>query len=137
MKRLIHPLLCWMLSGILVWSGAVKALNPAAFAEAIMGFNLVAWPIAVGLSHYLPWLELIVAVALLIPRLRSGGVLVAAMLFTGFSVVLAITWWRGFDVNCGCFGSSGQTAIHWVFMRATLLSAISWYCGLRSQHGIA
>jgi putative oxidoreductase len=65
--------------------------------------------------------------------LRSGGVLVAGMLFTGFSVVLAITWSRGIDVNCGCFGSSDQAAIQWAFMRAALLAAISWYCLLPRQ----
>ncbi|CAM2981887.1 MauE/DoxX family redox-associated membrane protein [Rariglobus hedericola] len=125
MKRIIHLILCAMIGGVLAWAGAIKVLNPAAFAESIMGFNLVPWPVAVGLSHYLPWLELTVAVALWISGSRVGALMVSALLFTGFSMILAITWWRGIDVTCGCFGTSTQTTVAWACLRAALLAAVA------------
>jgi hypothetical protein len=71
-----------------------------------MGFNFVPWPIAAGLAQPAVTVE----VAWLLPRWRGGTLLVSALLFTGFSIILAITWWRGIDVTCGCFGTSTQTA---------------------------
>lgn len=132
MKRMIHPLLCWLLAGVLAWAGALKAINPAEFAEAIMGFSLVPWLVAVSLSHYLPWLEIVVAAALLIPRWRSGALLIASVLFTSFVLIFSLTWWRGIDVTCGCFGSTSPTPLSWALLRAALLAAVAWYCSLRS-----
>lgn len=133
MKRISRLVLCGLIAGVLAWSGATKALNPAMFAEAIMGFSLVPWSVAVGLSHYLPWLELSVAVALVLPRWRAGALMVSALLFTAFSVILAITWWRGIDVTCGCFGTSAQTTVTWAFLRAVILAIVTWYCSQQSR----
>ena len=129
----MHPPLCWSLAGLLVWAGAAKALNPQLFAENIMGYRLVSWPVAAGLALYLPWLELIVATALCVPRWRSGALLLASVLFTAFTVILATTWWRGIDVTCGCFGEAGRVTIGWAFWRAVLLAAVGWFGVLHSR----
>jgi putative oxidoreductase len=133
MKRMIHPLLCWLLTGALAWAGVLKAMNPAAFAEAIMGFNLVPWPVASVLALYLPWLEIVTAAALVVPRWRTSGLVIASVLFTSFVLILALTWWRGIDVTCGCFGSTTPTSLSWALLRATLLAALAWYCAHRSD----
>ncbi len=127
MTRRWLTVLCWVLSGLLVWAGIVKALNPAAFAENIMGFRLVPWSIAVGLALYLPWLELMTALALLLPRWRAGALLITAMLFTGFALLWAITWGRGIDVTCGCFGGGGSSSAIWSLARAVVLAAGAWF----------
>jgi len=82
--------------------------------------------VGVALALYLPWLELIIAVALFVPRWRQSALLLAAVLSTLFVVVWAITWTRGLDVSCGCFGGQGATNAAWAFFRAILLSCFAW-----------
>lgn len=118
----------WLLAGVLVWAGALKALDPTAFAESIMGFNVVSWPVAVMSALYLPWLELATGVGLVVPRWRDGAALMAAVLFTLFTLLWAITWMRGIDVACGCFGAGAGAGVGvvWSFWRALGLAALAW-----------
>ncbi len=126
-RRAIVLCVCLALAALLGWSGAAKALDPAAFAEAILGFRLVPHPVAVALALYLPWLELFVAAALLVPRWRAGALWVAAVLLALFALLWAVTWLRGLDVSCGCFGGQGRSSAAWSLARAALLAAASWF----------
>ena len=128
MKPRWKTFLSWLLAGVLIWAGGTKVLNPAALAESIAGFNIVAWPVAVAGAFYLPWLELIVGLGLLVPRWRTGGAWVAALLFTGFTLLWVITWARGINVTCGCFGSGGETSVAWGLARAAGLAVVGWVC---------
>ncbi|MFA6287910.1 MAG: MauE/DoxX family redox-associated membrane protein [Opitutaceae bacterium] len=116
----------WILAIVFGWAGATKVADPSAFANSITGFRLVPWPVGVALALYLPWLELIIAAALLVPRWRQSALLLAAVLSTIFVVVWAITWARGLDVSCGCFGGQGTTNAAWALLRAILLSGFAW-----------
>ena len=126
MKPAWTTFLGWVLAGVLIWAGGAKALDPAALAENIAGFRLVPWPMAVAGAFYLPWLELVVGIGLLVPRWRTGSAWLAALLFTAFSLVWAITWVRGLDVTCGCFGSTDVSTASWSFARAAVLTAFAW-----------
>lgn len=108
------------LAALLAWAGVLKALDPAAFAEAIQGFRLTTVPVAAALALYLPWLELLLAAGLLAPRWRSGALLVTTVLFAAFTALWMVTWLRGIDVACGCFGGAGHTPAAWGFVRALI-----------------
>ena len=126
MKRRLTFVLSTLLAGVLICAGAVKALDPSALAESIMSFRLVPWPVAVAGAFYLPWLELLMGVALLVPRWREGAVWVAALLFSGFTLVWLVTWMRGINVACGCFGGGGETSAAWGLARALGLTLMAW-----------
>lgn len=75
------------------------------FALAIQHYRILPWPdLTLLLAVYLPWLEVITALALLTQRLRLGAI----TLFSGLTVVflgaLGSAWVRGLDIACGCFG---------------------------------
>lgn len=120
-----------ILAALLAWAGILKALDPAAFAEAIQGFRLTPVPVAAALALYLPWLELLLAAGLLLPRWRSGALLVTTALFAAFTVLWAITWLRGLDPACGCFGGGGHTPAARGFVRA-LVAALAAGWALRT-----
>ena len=128
MKRRLNFVLSMLLAGVLIWAGAVKALDPSALAESIMGFRLVPWPVAVAGAFYLPWLELVVGSALLVPLWREGAVRLSALLFTGFTLVWLAAWMRGINVVCGCFGGGGETSAAWGLARASGLMVMAWIC---------
>ncbi len=122
------------LAVILAWAGLLKVLDPAAFAQNILNFRLVSIPVAAALALYLPWLELILAAALLIPRLRTGATLLAALLFTLFTALWIVTGLRGIDVACGCFGGTGtHTSAAQGFLRAITPALAAWLA-LRIDH---
>jgi putative oxidoreductase len=125
MKRHVQTAGCWLLAAVFGWAGAIKALDPAALAEAVQDFRLVPWPVGVGLALYLPWLELAVAVALVVGRWREGALWICAGLSGVFAVVWAVTWARGLDVACGCFGAAGATSAGWAFLRAGVLTGLA------------
>lgn len=114
-----------LIAGVLVWAGASKALDPAQFAESLNGFRLAPWPAVAALALYVPWLELASALSLWVPRWRVGALLVATVLFVVFTAVWAITWARGIDVSCGCFGGAGRTSASWALLRAAALACIA------------
>ncbi len=124
-----------LIAAVLAWAGMGKAFNPGAFAASIMGFRIVPWPVAVGLSLYLPWLELLIAAGVLIPRWRAGALLLATLLFMVFAVIWAVTWARGVDVACGCFGGDGRTPAGWALLRVAVMALISGWLLRRSLQG--
>lgn len=126
MRRMWPHLAAWTLAVVLVWAGSLKALNPGEFAENIMSFRLVPRSVAAGLAFYVPWLELTVAAGLVVPRWRAGALLITSVLMTVFVAVWAITWIRGVDVSCGCFGEAGRSPAAWSLVRALLFALISW-----------
>jgi len=56
------------------------------------------------LAVYLPWLEVITALALFTQRLRLGAITLLSGLTVLFLGALISAWVRGLDIACGCFG---------------------------------
>ncbi len=119
----------WMvivgLAAVLAWSGLAKVADPVAFVSAIRGFRIVDGGAAWVLAYYLPWLELVIAVALLVPRYARGAMLLALVLFVGFAVLWGVTLVRGLDPQCGCFGSGGEASTVSSLMRAIGLALLA------------
>ncbi len=101
-----------------------KLLDPAAFSVAVHNYRLLPPPGSALVGHFLPWLELVTAVALLLPRprLRQGAWLLATLLSALFLLAQSTAWARGLDISCGCFGTGGKITGLDVFTRFLLLA---------------
>lgn len=118
MKRWWLLLLRIIIGGVFVWAGVLKAMDPAAFAEAIEGYQLLPHTASVAIALYLPWLEIVCGVALLAGRLNTGGSATLTILLLIFIVALLSAWWRGLDVACGCFNGTTDTGDYlWPILR--------------------
>jgi putative oxidoreductase len=42
--------------------------------------------------------------------LRSGGLMILNASLLVFLIAIGISWWRGIDIRCGCFGHSDATS---------------------------
>ncbi len=131
MRNALRWMLIVGLATVLAWSGLAKVADPAALASAIQGFRLVDERVAWVLAHYVPWLELVLAAALLTKRWRAGALVLAGALFTVFAIAWLLAWGRGLNVSCGCFGGeghggTGSTVIG--ALRALALATIAWGC---------
>ncbi len=109
------PLLRWarwllflVFGGVFVYAGALKAAHPIAFLDDVRSFQLLSDPFAAWLALALPWLEILAGLAVITGLLRTGGLLCLNGLLVIFLAAILLSWWRGLDLTCGCFGSSGQ-----------------------------
>ena len=87
-----------------VYAGVVKALSPIRFTSDIHNYRLLPWSMAAALAFYLPWLEILCGLALLLGRLYRAAIALLVGLTIIFIVASASARIRGIDISCGCFG---------------------------------
>ena len=92
------------IGALFIYAGALKAWDPAQFADDIDHYHLLPWPLGVRLAFYLPWLEILSGLALVCRRASKGAVTILGALMLVFIAASAIARARGIDVSCGCFG---------------------------------
>jgi len=92
------------LGGVFVYAGVMKALDAQQFAIDIQHYELTPWTVSIVAAVYLPWLEIIAGVALLVRRFFVGAIALIGLMAAVFLVAIGSAWWRGLDITCGCFG---------------------------------
>jgi len=110
--KLVWRILAVITGGVFVYAGAVKAFDPVQFGLDIDNFKILPWFVSVRLAFFLPWLEILCGVALVLRVLYRGGLSIltlAVLVFIGATVAAKL---RGLDITCGCFGHTSQ---HWSF----------------------
>jgi putative oxidoreductase len=104
----------------------IRFLDPMDFARDIDNYKILPWRVSVQLALYLPWLEIICGLALMLRRLYSGALallLALLLVFIGASFAAKA---RGIDITCGCFGHvSDQLSFAWhMVLDFAILAAI-------------
>lgn len=96
--------LCRMLLAIIFLSAALgKILDIQSFIKTLDAYRLLPDFLLSPLGHFLPWLEFMVGLSLLIDRWPSGAVLMSGLLLLLFIGIVIITLLRGIEIDCGCF----------------------------------
>lgn len=100
-----------LLLAIVFTAAAIPKLSdPAGFALAIHRYHLAPDGLINLMAIYLPWLEVIAALALLWPRTRAAGAWLITLMLILFTVALTSALARGLDVACGCFTTNPEAA---------------------------
>ncbi len=101
----------WMASfiiAVVLLSGYHKLLYPDEFAVSVYRFRLIPGFLINLTALYLPCLEAVCAVCLLmVPRYRTAALWIVLVLLLGFTAAIGINLWRGSAFGCGCFGRGG------------------------------
>ncbi len=123
-----------ILAAVFLASGALKAIDPAAFLIDIRSFHILPDPWAAWLAMCLPWLEILTGASLLSGILASGASWLAALMLTTFLAAIARSALIGLDINCGCFGSSTSSSSYpsLILRNSTLLALAALL--IRAQH---
>lgn len=125
MKDTIFRVLHWVsrigLAGLFLYSGYVKLQSPLQFAADVMGYKLVPAGLVYPVAQYFPWLEILLGLLLLIGwKIRYWGV-GASGLILFFITIISITYARGIDANCGCFGTGDKISPFTIFRDSLFL----------------
>jgi putative oxidoreductase len=106
---------------IFIYAGAIKALDPARFADDIDNYKILPWAISVRIAFYLPWLEIFCGLALILRILYRGGLSILTALIGIFIAATIAAKIRGLDITCGCFGHASK---NWSFSTHLALDSV-------------
>jgi putative oxidoreductase len=110
--RVLWRILDFVLAGIFIYAGVLKAFDPVQFASDIDNYKILPWPVSVALAFYLPWLEIFCALGLVFRFLYRGALSILTLSILIFTLATIAAKARGLDITCGCFGHASQ---HWSF----------------------
>lgn len=96
-----------VLGGLFVYAGALKLIDPVAFAAAVDNYRLISPPYTELVAAWLPALEVLCGAALLLGVFLRPATMVLGLLNLVFMAALVAAAARGLDIDCGCFGSGG------------------------------
>ena len=108
--KLLSSFLHLLFGGVFVYAGWRKLQDPGAFLLDVHSFDLLPDPYGACLALFLPWLELLAGLAVVSGWGRRGGLLLLNASLLVFLAALGLSWVRGLDIRCGCFGGSADAA---------------------------
>jgi putative oxidoreductase len=126
MKARLLRILAVALGALFIYAGAMKVLDPAAFALDVLNYRILPWVPSAALALYLPWLEIVCGGALILRRGETAALWLLNGLMLVFVIAIVTAKIRGIDVSCGCFGSSGKPGVFWQMIARDL----AILCGL-------
>src|SRR5216110_876201 len=107
-RNILCRIAALIVGGIFIYAGAMKIFDPTGFANDIDNYKILPWPLTVRLAFYLPWLEILCGLAVILGLLYRGGLLILTMLISIFIAASVISKVRGLDITCGCFGHASK-----------------------------
>jgi len=131
MKARLNWVLRLLLAALFVCAGLPKLIAPQEFALIVFRYHLLPDSLINMAALLLPWLEIVAALALLLPAWRRSGALWLAGLLGLATAAIAISLARGLDIDCGCFTlTPGHSPISlWLIARNLTLIALTVWAG--------
>lgn len=116
-------------------AGGSKVGDVEAAKLTVRAYQLLPENLADVVGVVLPYLEIALAVLLLVGFGTRWAAAVVALLLVVFIVGIASLWIRGIEMNCGCFGSglltTGETTSYpWEILRDVGLLILAALCVL-------
>jgi putative oxidoreductase len=103
-----------VLGAVFIYAGIVKINDPHAFKYAIGNYEFFPPALEAPIAIWLPWVELIAGVCLIVGWWAGGSALIVAVLSVAFGLLTGMAILRGLDISCGCFSLGGeQEAVQW------------------------
>jgi uncharacterized membrane protein YphA (DoxX/SURF4 family) len=113
-RPLLHTAIATVLGAVFLYASYDKILHPADFARIVYHYQLIGPSQHIGpwasnlLAVTLPWIEIVVGLALITGLWRREAAAVSAALLVVFVVAVSTALARGIDLeNCGCFSVTG------------------------------
>jgi uncharacterized membrane protein YphA (DoxX/SURF4 family) len=98
-----------ILGGTLLAAGLLKIKNPSEAAASVRVYKMLPVTLANILGYSLPWLEIGIALLIILGIALKKSALAGGILMTIFIIAIGQAWARGLAINCGCFGNGGVT----------------------------
>ncbi len=104
LRTFVNYLLRFVLAGVFLYASYDKLLHPDVFAERIVDYQLVPYPIVNLLAVFIPILEIALAVLLIAGVWTRASALLSLVLLSLFIFAISFAIARGIPLyGCGCF----------------------------------
>jgi hypothetical protein len=119
----ILALFCSMFVAVIfLTSGVTKLADKERFVAVVRDFALLPDLAVTFVGTVLPYLEILIAMTLLLDVYRGAFLAVAIVLLTSFTVAVSINLLRGRGyISCGCFGVHENSPLTWFLVGRNLL----------------
>jgi putative oxidoreductase len=105
-------LLCQAVLALVLLAAALTKIGDAGtFARQIHYYRLVPFGLENLIAITLPWIELLMGLAILLRLDPRAGALAGAGLMGLFVLLVGISVARGLDIECGCFGTADASHV--------------------------
>lgn len=105
-KRPVQVVCRMILGGIFIYAAIDKIIHPLEFTRIIDRYKLVPDIFINGLAFFLPWIELLAGLFLILGIFIRGAAVILTGLLIIFLLALGINTLRGIGGGCGCFTAS-------------------------------
>ncbi|MFD8482472.1 MauE/DoxX family redox-associated membrane protein [Kitasatospora sp. NPDC059673] len=92
------------------WAGLAKVADPAEAAQAVRAYAILPEALVKPVGWGLPFLELALAVLLVLGLGTRVVAVISATLLVLFIAGITSVWARGISIDCGCFGGGGPVS---------------------------
>lgn len=137
-------LLCGI-SLLFLVAGIGKLCDLRGFIDDVEVYELLPMWGLIPFAAILPWLEILAAVALWIPKWRVAAAYLAVGLSMVFCVAITSAMFRGIEVSCGCFGAGlkeilgGDGGVGFLardFVLLLICICLTWSCSQREAQPV-
>ena len=120
-----------IVGGALVWSCASKLVYPDRFVDHVLAFSVTGLVVSQWVAVFLPVLELVLGMALLLRIASRGAFILSSGLLAFFIFLQSWALIYGKAVPCGCFSVGlDQAPINWLSWLRTVGLFIASIIGL-------
>jgi uncharacterized membrane protein YphA (DoxX/SURF4 family) len=111
LRHLIAHLCALAVAGVFLYAAYEKIKVPGQFVVAIKNYRMVPELYLNLMALLLPWWEVGAAVALIFPQTRRGGAILILGMLTMFIIAVSYAaFYKGYNIDCGCFGKDSAAA---------------------------
>jgi uncharacterized membrane protein YphA (DoxX/SURF4 family) len=120
------------LGALFIYAGYAKLQHPFLFEMAVDGYQLLPPTGVIIVARGLPWLEVVLGLVLWTGWKLPYTATFTTLLLGVFLTMMAITYARGIEASCGCFGTgepiSPRTLARdsLIFAAAAILAGRAW-----------
>lgn len=104
----IQNFLMVALGGIFIYSGTEHLVSPIQFLRSITNYGILTAWWNFWLAFFLPSIQMCVGFGLLFKGLDRVSKYVSLILLLTFLIAQLSAYFRGIDIDCGCFGNYGS-----------------------------
>ena len=97
-----------VVGGVFLVAGLLKVGNPHEAGASVQAYRLLPPVMARTIGYGLPTLEICLGVLLILGLFTRIAAVITGLLLVAFVIGIASVWARGYNIDCGCFGSGGD-----------------------------
>lgn len=114
---------------VLLKSSLAHLANPYQFLSAIYSYEMVGPTTGPWIAMLVPFLQMSIAIAVLLRLYPLEAYLLGSFLFAGFVAVQTSAIRRGLNIECGCFGGIGGDVVGPQTIAVAEFGLVACVCG--------